>query len=118
MMPFLDPWKVFSGQGLTRAELYSALCRLPCSRLSRGVNGRVVSRVIFVFARVLIGLLFGLLLLLVRLFLVWHLLAPCRGSRRTHNPPVDSSFRMFLAPATIAKARVCARPLTDVDPVT
>lgn len=115
MMPLLGPWKVGPGQGVTQPELSSALCGLPFSRLSRSVNGRVVSWVILVFAWVLIGLLFGLLLLLVRLSLVRHLLAPCRRSRRTHNPPVDRSFRMLIAPARISEAGVSAWPLIDLD---
>lgn len=96
MIPFFHSLDISSGRGLTQPRLQSAFRWFPLLGLSRCINGRVVTWVVLVLAGILIRLL---LRLRFRLFVIFwsvrHLRAPCRGSRRSLNPPVYSSFLML-----------------------
>lgn len=94
MIPFFHSLGISSGRGLTQPRLQSAFRWFPLLGLSRCINGRVVTWVVFVLAGILIRLLLRLRLFVI-FWSVRHLRAPCRGSRRSLNPPVYSSFLML-----------------------
>lgn len=87
---------ISSGRVFTQPGLHSALRCFPLIGLCRRIHGRVITRVVLVLSRVLIGLLLRCCLRsLVRLLSVRHLLAPSRRLRHPLNSPPHRSFPMF-----------------------